>query len=339
MLSGKCDLVVKLHDTAKSYRAGDTVTGHVIVHVNKSCECNGLRVVHEWRTHGRGNRDSKTLSKDVIFKGTWQPGTYEYPFSFVIGRSTPTTYHGEIVNVDHYITARADIPWALDPKAEADFIVVPAGKVDFNVDVERTKSHSVVEGLAACGLITVVYAFIFVIFGDVTWDDFSAHTLVEDNPLLIGVGVLSFFGGIYSLYKYWRLSLLGDVTVRMKKSMRQTGTINIEVALEPKVAMDLKSVSASLISRESATSGSGTNESTEHNDVKRSHIDFELSNPQLAAGTEFVGSGKLVVADSITPTFSSDNNSVRWEVELLINTNKIKNFSMRETIQTHVSNT
>ncbi|MCP4500914.1 MAG: hypothetical protein GY822_13215 [Deltaproteobacteria bacterium] len=38
-------------------------------------------------------------------------------------RNGPLTYRGELLNVDWFLKARADIPWALDPKAELVFVV------------------------------------------------------------------------------------------------------------------------------------------------------------------------------------------------------------------------
>ena len=121
----KCDLKVVVDRPDKKYKFGETVTGVVEVRVNKECRCRKLTLTREWRTHGRGNRVSGDKKDTILYEGTWSPGE-EISYSFEIDLPNgPTTYHGHYLNVDWYIKARADIPWAIDPKAETEVLLDP----------------------------------------------------------------------------------------------------------------------------------------------------------------------------------------------------------------------
>ena len=50
---------------------------------------------------------------------------YEFPFEFEAA-TKPWTYRGHHLNIDHYVEARVDIAWAIDPKFETEFIVLPS---------------------------------------------------------------------------------------------------------------------------------------------------------------------------------------------------------------------
>ena len=106
----KCDLRIEL-DGGRTYHPGDTVRGEVVVEVNARCECESLTLTREWRTHGRGNRDTGGEESTVIYRGTWYPGeTHRYPFETTLPADGPLSYRGHYRNVDWYLSARADVP-------------------------------------------------------------------------------------------------------------------------------------------------------------------------------------------------------------------------------------
>lgn len=121
----KCDLTIVLDRENRRYAGGDRITGVLRVQVNAACTCKALSISLGWRTHGKGNRDIGTPADLVLFEGEWQPGkTHEYDFEFLVPDG-PATYHGRVLNLDWYLNARADIPWAIDPKAEEEVLLVP----------------------------------------------------------------------------------------------------------------------------------------------------------------------------------------------------------------------
>ena len=112
----------RLDRADRRYRIGEVVAGRVEVRVDADCTCNGLEVTRLWATHGKGNRAQGAEESQTLFTGTWRAGeTHDYEFRFTIPPG-PLTYHGEYLNVDHYIQATADIPWAFDPSAEEELL-------------------------------------------------------------------------------------------------------------------------------------------------------------------------------------------------------------------------
>jgi hypothetical protein len=94
--------------------------------VDESCKCDGLEITFGWQTHGRGNRNEGPVETTRLGPFEWQAGAAErYPFEFKLPNG-PVSYHGTLVNVDWYLRARADVPWAIDPKGEQEVLLEPA---------------------------------------------------------------------------------------------------------------------------------------------------------------------------------------------------------------------
>ena len=139
----KCELEIVFDNDKREYHVGDTVKGKVNVKVNASCQCDKLTLDHQWRTHGRGNRAQGRVDSENLFSGQWDtPGTYAYPFELILPAG-PLTYRGHHINVDWYLNARADIPWAIDPKAEEEVILTRGEyKGDLIQGEESLSGHS-----------------------------------------------------------------------------------------------------------------------------------------------------------------------------------------------------
>ena len=121
----KCDLTLRLDDDRTSFRGGGTVRGTLEVRTDEEVQCKGLTVECMWQTHGKGTSVHGEPETQLLFEGTLPAGSVQrYPFSFQLPHG-PFTYHGHDLNVGWFIKARADIPWALDPKAELELEMVP----------------------------------------------------------------------------------------------------------------------------------------------------------------------------------------------------------------------
>lgn len=122
----KCDLQIKFDREDRTYAGGETVTGRVYIRINNSMKSNGVTLTHQWRTHGRGNVSGGTKETvELEDARSYSPGE-ELEFSFSLRSPTyPVTYHGTMLNVDHYVSVEVNVPWAFDPKAEEDYVLVP----------------------------------------------------------------------------------------------------------------------------------------------------------------------------------------------------------------------
>src|SRR5262245_10620623 len=121
----KCDVTIHVDKADRSFVPGERIRGHVTVTTDQQVRCDALTVMLQWRTHGRGNRANGPESTVKLHEGEWGGGEqHAYAFEF-IAPSGPCSYHGTHVNVDHYLEARVDLPWAVDPKATAEVLLTP----------------------------------------------------------------------------------------------------------------------------------------------------------------------------------------------------------------------
>jgi hypothetical protein len=118
-----CNLKIELKDAREIYYARDVLRGEVLVETSAKVMCNGLKVQLLWRTHGHGNRDSSIVTEKTLYVGNWEANeTLRFPFELTLEHG-PTTYRGHFLNLDYYLHATVDIPWAFDPSTERVLIV------------------------------------------------------------------------------------------------------------------------------------------------------------------------------------------------------------------------
>ena len=180
----KCDFSFEFERADRTFRAGEVVRGSVTVSVNQSVNCRNLTLASTWRTHGKGNRAEGVYHSVNLFQGELVAGNkLNYPFEFQIP-SEPVTYRGTLINVDHYVTIRADVPWAFDPVGEADFIVLPVPNLPTEEPLASfSKPHSM-----AGALIASAVAVVFILIG-VLFIPFLGLGLI---PIGIGIGIIFF---------------------------------------------------------------------------------------------------------------------------------------------------
>ena len=125
----KCDITIDFDRDDATYRGGETVSGTARVTVNKDLTSKGITLSHFWKTHGRGNTNTGEVHEEILASDAQLVAgeTFKFPFSFEADVE-PITYHGTLINVDHFVKIQVDVPWARDPKLEAEYILRP-GKI------------------------------------------------------------------------------------------------------------------------------------------------------------------------------------------------------------------
>ncbi|MBI2897849.1 MAG: hypothetical protein HYY06_30100 [Deltaproteobacteria bacterium] len=99
---------------------GDKVTGTVFV--DESIEaCQRLEVALEYggKKLGHAPASRATLHSGPLSKGL------SFPFELEVPVDAPFTFAGHAHNVEWRAKASAEVPWAIDPKAEAELLVEP----------------------------------------------------------------------------------------------------------------------------------------------------------------------------------------------------------------------
>jgi hypothetical protein len=341
----KCDLRIEFDKQQRQYFVGDVVRGRIHVDVTADCTCNGLNLEGLWRAHGRGNQYEQTCFTETAFTGQWLAGSSEsYPFEFKVPAG-PLTYHGHNLNVDWYISATVDIPWALDPSTEEDFVVAiePGDDVIVSIGSEGAlpelekylgESASSVDGFEVSGLevndgsqsmksLKPLIAFIFLGFTMVFGCVFGSLGLSEFGYLglcftlfPLGIGLTGFF---FMLRNTIAERKLGEVKVELEPGalVAPGGQVTVNVRFCPKVAVDVTSIIATFNGQERVIRGSGSNRTTHTHELFDSSITL-CDSRQIGAGEEVVLTGQMELPDDAQYSFGAGDNFLEWKANVHI---------------------
>ena len=342
----KCELSIRLTGDKTRYRGGETVTGTVEVRTDAEVQCKGLTVECRWRTHGKGNTARGPAQEVELFQGTWRAGTtQQYAFSFELPHG-PFTYHGHYLNIGWFIRARADIPWALDPKAEEEIGLEPAPDIEpqwANLvasvnDLPRALRAEVQPPLAAgqpaapasrlssalgagclailaiplLGLIGIaIYQGIALARGETHWMD----ALIWIGVTIVLVGALA-RGPLKVLRNRWAQKRLGDVGFDVEPlTLRRGQMLKVRFSCRPRQATPVNDATVRITAEERVTRGSGTNRSTYRQQVF-SHEEALPLGRSLPAGLPFQREIEVPIPDDAPASFVASDNRLDWTVRL-----------------------
>jgi hypothetical protein len=301
---GKCELHILFDRTDRTYVSGEKVTGIIEVRADAEVACKALTLTPEWRTRGKGNTATGETAKITLFQGRWLPGErVKYKFSLDVP-SGPVTYHGQVLNVDWHLKARAHIPWAVDAKAEEDFIVVcghgapdPGAwwKQSAGRWVEENRPHQTLWH----GIITVAFFVMPMVFG---W-----------QGLVILIGLLFCFGIAQRRIHHMLVQRrLGVVEVMIEpRAVLGGGTAKLHVSFEPRVVADLRKVTVKFVGRERVISGDSDCTHTQMLYEETAVLD---SGRRLVPGRRVDLCHELRVPTGAPPTFKASDNHLEWIV-------------------------
>jgi hypothetical protein len=321
----KCDLRIVLDREDGCYEIGELVRGVVQVQVNEPCKCKKLTLTQRWKTHGRGNRTAGPKDEDVLFAGTFEPGQHEYPFEFP-APAGPLSYHGHYLNVDWYLTARADIPWAIDPKAETELLVIRGdydGAVDFGLGPD-SPPEKLATGKASGGLIAVgCFGLVFALMGTAALVTMLMAPAGSRPPLpvmiipcvFIAVGLGIMFFGIRNVLAERKL---GGVDVTLSNYHPAAGeAVTCTLTFRPKTTVKLNAISACLKGEEVVVRGSGSNRSTYRHGIFEQR-ETMIERKQASVGRAITLETTFVLPEDAPPTFRASDNSLVWQVSVAI---------------------
>ena len=300
----KCDISVQFENRESTFRSGDTVNGTVTIDVNKNVNCRALKIAGYWKTHGRGNRDSGRYGEKVVFEGDLIAGeTQSYPFSIPI-KNVPLTYHGKLINIDHYVDVRVDVPWGFDPKKRSDFIVLP-GTDGSIVEPKQPDPDAIGAQIGkSVGLLgTIAFSLIGIL------------TLPCPGFLLLVIGVVF---GFFTFRKQLAERRLGEVKVVMDTSViAPSDSLPISIDFTPQKDGSINEVLITLTATETAVSGNGTNKSTHTNKIY--NLPFNLQGPESFQAHQKVSfSGMLAIPDTDAYSFDTGDNEVSWDLKIKV---------------------
>ena len=319
----KCDVRVQVDRGDRVYRPGDVVTGHVHINVNKSVQCDALKVTLMWRTHGKGNTERGSKQELVVATGErWEPGVRQYPFRYTLPAG-PVTYHGGYLNVDWYVVAEVDVPWAWDPEGEIDLVLEPAPpKLAAGTAYRERKLEPVhhelglakSSGRAPVGCILAAFALFFGPF---------MYVMIAESDDVIGVAV---FGAIATLLFIGAVArrimnnmarrALGKVSIDLSDETARAGErIEVTFNIAPEKEANVDGLNVKLTGKEIVVKGSGTNKKTYTNVLHSEQRAVCAERRVIRPGQTLRLSGVLAIPKQAAPTFRSSDNKVKWEVE------------------------
>ena len=319
----KCDIRIEFDRKDRTYSGAEAITGHVHIRVNEAVKSKGISLTHQWRTHGRGNVTSgpkETIELEAA-RSYSQGEEHEFPFS-ITGATHPVTYHGTLVNVDHYLSVQMDVPWAFNPKAEEEYLLKPGeppegfvGSRGTPITLKQTAATSSVVGkvilfIILAGVLAAVAVFAIFLL-----------------PIILLVA------GFFWFRSKALANRLGEVKLLIPYVVVAPGEQwTAQVQFQPRKQFRINRIGLTLLGRELATSGSGT-KSTTHKHTILEQKTAVRSNDVLTAG-ELV-SEEFTFAFPATDAFSLDlsDNKIQWTAEVRIDIPSFPDWSKTQPLQ------
>ena len=157
MFDDKCKVRVLLDQ--KVARAGDELTGKVLVLVQESIECRGMYLKIQSSVKGRGTPIYNHHDIEKLYEGYLNKGEeHIFDFRLIVPDGEPTVY-GKLINRIWLVTAEIDLKWAFDPYGEQDFILLPSKeKVEREINLKQHNDYSVGNEILITSLVIFILA-------------------------------------------------------------------------------------------------------------------------------------------------------------------------------------
>jgi hypothetical protein len=303
----KCDLSIELDQGDAIHPGGGRISGVVRIDSDQSVRCDALEVQTVWRTHGRGNVTSGIVETATVFAGQWEAGERaEYRFDLPVAR-WPPTYHGHYLNIDHYVEARARIPWAFDPKASVPFRMRPGAP-----EPTRTATRTTQIAGPAAAIFVVIAALVIMGIGMAVARAAGVWILL----LFLGAPL---FGGIVWFVRYFLPRYrLGQIDCRLDPERVQPGSeVQGELVITPKKNVPINAIRLEFQAREQVVSGSGSNRTTHRHTLfeQSSTLQDEIT---LRANQEHRFPLSVTLPEDAPYSIDLDDNELIWSTKLRV---------------------
>ncbi|MGD2121182.1 MAG: hypothetical protein PVJ76_05540 [Gemmatimonadota bacterium] len=298
-------LRVKFGRSDRTYRYGERVTGWVMIQTSRSAYCKSIRIRRFWRTHGKGNEDKGDVAGMTLHRGPLPddgPHIFEFDFPAPAG---PFTYRGRYLNVDQYVEAKVDLPYARDPTVREEYVLLPGKPLvppPPLLEMPRNPMKEVVPLL--WGFVGAAVAMV------------GLALLLTASP--VGFGFL-LVGGILFLPVLKRRAderLGKSASARLSSLVAGPGEeVGVAVKVVPPKPVRLNRAYVELRAREVCVSGSGSNRRTHR------HTVFSGGTPlsgatTLEGGAEKVFTGTIQIPGGAPCSFKGTANKLLWEAKV-----------------------
>lgn len=263
-----------------------------------------------WLAEGSGDRD-----KAVIDTVAGQAGT-RMEFWFTVPAEGPVTFHGKHVHIRWRVRVRLDVPWAIDPKAEQEFVVMPA-ETGPALKKEALSMGPTVAQEAPSGIgREIAWLVLLTLF---LWSVAIGVFLNEGHP----GSLCGFAGGCITLAVLVSLlwKPLAKMKVRIEKTELSSGTLGLGDTLEgtvtilSKTDVQLNAVRIELVCEERARERVGTRTRYYTENVHKAEV-VGARNLRLRPRHRQSVPFRFEIPAMSMHSFAADNNWVTWRLRV-----------------------
>ena len=319
--------------------------GTVEIRARSDLTCRRLLLARQWRTHGRGTRESGGRTELRLEDGPirLRPGAARsFPFEFTAPRK-PFTYRGRHFSVDWYLRARADLPKALDARAEHEFLLIPSEKaraedegredpMETVTAVLGPEDRSVPEdahwaelllgkrnfqtclvvpalGVLSLGALLILWFLLSLAGGVLRWVALGFGTAFLVLPGLF----------LYRARKHqWAEKKLGGVDLVVEpRTVRRGDRIRCRLALQPASNVEIQRVGAVLVAEETAVRDDSTAPAV-YKHVVHEKETLLAGGMRAGRGRPVRVEGTLPVPADAPPSFGANYHSLAWIVAIRV---------------------
>ena len=319
----KCDLSLRFDREDRTYAGGETVTGRAVIRVNEDVTCKGIRLTHQWKTHGRGNTDAGPKETiELAPAGPLVSGeTLDFPFSLT-SPTHPLTYRGNLINVDHYVMVEVDVPWAFNPKLQEEYIL-RAGKPPGEFAGTRSAVISLAAKPQKLGPIgtVIVFAVLAVIL------------IMLSAVAMFLLPIILIVVGYFWVRSRALASRLGEVQLTMPHVVVAPGEDwPVRIQFHPRKQFRINGIFLKLLGKESAKSGSGTKSTTHTHPILEHKVEIRPAG-MIEADVPVDEKLSIVFPETSAYTLEASDNKIEWTAEVRIDIPRFPDWSKSQTLQ------
>jgi hypothetical protein len=298
-------LRIKFGRSDRTYRVGERVTGWVMVQNSRGGDCNGVRIRRFWRTHGKGNEDKGDVAGTTLHRGPLPddgPHLFEFDFPAPAG---PFTYRGRYLNVDQYVEARVDLPFARDPTVREEYLLLPGKPVappPALLEMPENPIKTLLPPLAGFLGISVSVVGLMV--------------LLTANPVGLVFLLVALILFLPILKRKADERLGKSASARLSSVVAGPGEeVGVEVKVAPPKPVELNRAFVELRALEVCVSGSGSNRRTHRHTVFSGGTSLSGA-ILLEAGAVKLLNGTVRIPDDAPSSFKGTANKLLWEAKV-----------------------
>lgn len=303
----KCDILITLDNASRTFRGGEAARGKVIVHVHETFECKRITIAEYWQTHGRGNTDRGRKHEVSLYTGGLDAGrTYEFPFEVELP-AFPVTYHGHYINVDHYLHVQVHVAWAFDPKTIMDIVITPGGQGRSDAPPTRPGAALMTAHRGGLNKVALIAGIVMLIAGVIF--------LFPCGLVLLPAGLLVILAAFKNIFAQWRIGKVEFIAAGHELSPGDP--IDAELVINPRKPAKINGITTTLIGREEAVSGSGSNRTTHKHEFYRETFAL-LDRGQIAPNREIRLPIGVHIPLTAAYSFHASDNNIVWQLDTTI---------------------